>query len=56
MNKTQFFPVSIVNKADVEKSTGNLNSSEVGAFKNIPTKCFKMTSDICNSFLAAIWN
>ena len=43
-----------VDKADVEKSVGNLNSSKVGNFKNIPTKCIKMTSDICSPFFAAI--
>ena len=28
-------------KADVKKSSGNLNSFEVGTFKNIPTKCVR---------------
>ena len=45
-----------VDKADVEESIGNLNSSKVGNFKNIPIKCLKVTSDICSPFLAAIWN
>ena len=44
------------NLAEIEKSTGNLNSSKVGTFKNIPIKCLKMTSDIYIPFLAAIWN
>ena len=45
-----------IDKADVGKSIGNLNSSKVGAFKNISTKCLKVTSDMCSPFLAAIWN
>ena len=28
------------------KSIGNLNFSKVGTFKNIPTNCLKVTSDI----------
>ena len=43
-------------KADVEESIGNLNSSKVGSFKNILTKCLTVTSDICSPFLAIIWN
>ena len=53
---TSVFHFSGVDKADVEKSLGNLNSSKVGTFKNIPTKCLKVTCDICSTFLAAIWN
>ena len=34
--------------ADVKKSIGNLNSSKVQTFKNISTKCLKVTCDICN--------
>ena len=48
---TSVFHFSGVDKADVEKSLGNLNSSKVGTFKNIPTKCLKVTSGICNLFL-----
>ena len=50
------FYFSGVNKADIEKSIGNLNSAEAETFKNIPTKCLKVTSCICRLFLAAIWN
>ena len=53
---TSTFHFSGVDKADVEKSIGNLNFSKVGTFKKIPTKCLKVTSDICNPSLAAIWN
>ena len=40
-----------VDKADVEKSFGNLNSSKVETFISIPTKFLKMTSGICSPFL-----
>ena len=50
------FHFSGVDKAEVETSIGNLNSSKVGTFENIPAKCLKVTSDICSSFLTAIWN
>ena len=53
---TVTFHFSCVDKTDLEKSIGNLNSSKVGTFKNIPTKCLKVTSDICSLFLAIIWN
>ena len=53
---TSTFHFSDVDKADVEKSIGNLNSSKVGTFKNILTKCLKVTSDMCSPFLATIWN
>ena len=43
---TSTFHFSGVDKADVEKSVSSLNSSKVGTFKNIPTKCLKVTSDI----------
>ena len=43
---TSTFHFPGVDKADVGKSNGNLNSSKVGTFKNIPTKCLKVTSDI----------
>ena len=32
------------------------NSSKVRTSQNIPTKCLKVTSDICSPFLAAICN
>ena len=50
------FHFSGVDKVDVEKSIGNLNSSKARTFKNIPTKCLKVTSDICSPFLATICN
>ena len=53
---TSTFNFSGVDKADLGKSIGNLRSSRVGTFKNIPTKCMKVTSNICSLFLAAIWN
>ena len=53
---TSTFPFSGIDKADVEKLIGNLNSSKVKTLKNITTKCLKETSDICSPFLAAIWN
>ena len=53
---TPTFHFSGVDKADVEKLIGNLNSSKAGTLKNIPIKCLKVTSDICSPFLAAIWN
>ena len=56
MNITSTFYFPSVDKAEVEKSIGNLNSSKVRTFKSIPTKCLKVTSDICRPFLAAIWN
>ena len=34
---TSIFHFSRVDKTDVEKSIGNLNSSKVGTFKSIPT-------------------
>lgn len=37
---TSTFHFSGVDKTGVEKVVANLNSSEVGTFKNIPTKCF----------------
>ena len=43
---TSTFHFSGDDKAELEKSIGNLNSSKVGTFKNIPTKCLKVTSDI----------
>ena len=51
---TSNFHFSGVDKADVEKSIGNLISSKVGTFKNIPTKCRNMTSGICRPLYAAI--
>ena len=45
-----------IDKAEVEKSIDNLSSSKVATFKNIPTKCLKMASDIYSLFLVAIWN
>ena len=53
---TSTFHFSGVDKANVEKSVGNLNFSKAGGFKNIPTKCLKVTSDIWSAFFAAIWN
>ena len=53
---TWTFHFSGVDEADVEKSIGNLNSPKVGTLKNMPTKCLKVTSDICSLFLTAIWN
>ena len=53
---TSTFHLSGVDKANVEKSIGNLNFSKVGTFKSILTKCLKVTSDICSPFLAAIFN
>ena len=50
------FHFSCVDKIDLQKSVGNLNSSKVGTFKNIPAKCLKVTSGICSLFLAIIWN
>ena len=38
---TSTFHFSGNDKADVEKSIGNLNSSKVRTFKNIQTKCLK---------------
>ena len=52
---TSTFHFSEVDKADVEKSIGNLNSSKVGTFENIPAKYLKATSDICSPFLQYIW-
>ena len=46
-----------VDKTDVEKVNANLTSSEVGNFKIILTKCFKVTFNIYKPpFLAANWN
>ena len=53
---TSTFHFSDVDKIDVEKLIGNLNFSKVGTFKNIPTKCLKVTSDICSTFLVTICN
>ena len=52
---TSTFHFSGVDKAYLEKSIGNLNSSKVVTFINIPTKCLKVTSDIFSPFLEAIW-
>ena len=38
-----------IDKADAENAADTLNSSKVGIFKNNPTKCLKVTSDICTS-------
>ena len=46
--------LSGVDKADAEKSIGNLNSSKVGTFRNILTKCLKVISDICSPVLTVI--
>ena len=56
VTKTSSFNFSGIDKADLGKSIGNLRSSRVGTFKNIPTECIKVTSNICSLFLAAIWN
>ena len=48
-----FYGVDI---AEVENSICTLNSSKVGIFKNILSKCLKVTSDICSPFLETIWN
>ena len=53
---TSNFHFSGIDKAEVEKLIVNLNSPKVGTFKNIPTKCLKVTPDICSPFHAAIWN
>ena len=45
-----------VDKVDVEKSIGNLNSSKEELFKNISTKSLKVTSHRSNLFLATIRN
>ena len=47
---TLTFHFSDIDKADKETSISNLNFSKVGTFKNITTKCLKVTSDICSSF------
>ena len=49
------FHFSSVDKDDAEKTFGNLISSKVETFKNIPAKCLEVTPDICSPFLAAIW-
>ena len=54
--KSTFHFSGVDKAADVEKLIGNLNSSKVGNFKNIPTRCLKLTSDICSPFLAVLWN
>ena len=38
---TSTFHFSDFDKADIEKSFGNLNSSKVGTFKNIPRNALK---------------
>ena len=43
------FHLSGLGKAQLEKVSNNLSSSNVATFKNIPTKCFKVTSDICRA-------
>ena len=48
--------MSGVNKTDTGKLIDNLNFSQAGTFKNISKKCLKLTSDICNPSLAAMWN
>ena len=48
---TSTFHFSGIDKADVGKSIGNLNSSKVETFKNFPTKCLKVASDICSRIL-----
>ena len=53
---TSTFHFSGADKPDEGKQISNLNSSKVGAFKNIPTKCLKVTFGISNPFLAANWN
>ena len=53
---TSSFYFSGVDKADIEKSFGNLNFSKVGTLKSIPTKCLKVTSDVRSPYLPAIWN
>ena len=46
---TSTFHFSGVGKTDVKNVTGNLNSSRVRIFKNIPTKCLKVFP------LASVW-
>lgn len=53
---TSTFRFPGVDKTDVEKANANLTSSEVGGFKIILTKCFKVTFNIYKPFLAANWN
>ena len=53
---TSTFKFSGLDEAGVEKSIGNLNSSKVETFKNIPTKCLKVTSNICFLQLSGIKN
>ena len=48
-----FSPVSIV---DIEKEILALNASKVGAFKNIPAKLIKETSDVCGKVFLDVWN
>ena len=43
------FHLSGLDKAHLEKASNNLSSSNVATFKNIPTKCLKVTSDICRA-------
>ena len=43
---TSTFHFFEADKTDLEKLIGNLNSPKVGPFKNIATKCLKVTSDI----------
>ena len=51
---TPTFHFTGVDKAEAVKSIGYVNSSKLGTFKTIPTKCVKVTSDICSTFLASI--
>ena len=41
----------LYDKANLEMSIGNINSSKVGTFKDISIKCLKVTSDICSLYL-----
>ena len=43
------FHLSGLGKAQLEKASNNLSSSNVATLKNIPTKCLKVTSDICRA-------
>ena len=53
---TSNFCFSGVHEADVETLIGNLNCFKAATLKNVPTKCLKVTFDICSLFLAAIRN
>ena len=56
INVEQSFQFSEVTSEEVLSEINNLDSKNVGSYKNVPTKILKNTSEISSEHLAKIWN